>query len=1109
MQRFFLSGIDPDNQNLTPPAEGVWNGHESFLTDYAQAIHLEGRLEDLRLAHSVPSAFAQPIQFYYGLRDKDSPVHSATVSEWRGLLAMFALGQLMNIVLEAKEFKLEDTGQKETNFHLMTILRNQLPKISKDWSKWWLLYCEGDLIGATSPWTIVYTPADYRCPARIPWRDTQTGKFADPMHYYKMKEDGFIELALVHRWVSLVLDAHGWDMQPHLKEQTGFLRRELAHWKTDLDDYLQGFRGEQVLSDIRQLTIRKSDAIVVAAPHRNFLAPLEVREIRMPGGLWLATNPDKRQAIVLSQADDLSGRRVLGPVFADEIDFDSLTEASGSEFVTRTGVRINEHYLVPERHLLPRRLLQLESSGSAFGVNRKYSLPLTCSIFDYYTYDEVKELDIRVQEVGEDVVLATLRLPLRVGGSIDVKRKYERGKELLGVETVPALAIWPDFEDPDWEEYRLFLNNVGSASVAARAVVQDSKKGYQTLECSPAREEGLFTWITPDTPLGFELLAKDQGDSSMIEAGLILRDSIKHPKMTEAGRNLTIGVDFGTSNTAVMARDESLRVVDVELGGRTLMLTKTAQLLARELTWFFPMERVRPPFATLAGRTRARLVGADHRGSEDVGAVLHGAETYIVSQKPGGIITKIKWGTGGQSYSDKELRGYLESLRLQILAEAKYMGVATLKIRWSYPLSLSVQARQSMKDFWEATRKRLPKGMEVGEVVGVSESAALARCLGIEYSNILPVTARALSIAIDIGGGSADFGFWTEGRLLGGSSMKLAGNDILGPMIKSKPSFSEKLLEIVVPRTPIPALVDAFRSREKSLTLCNLLLTSRMRSRQRGEDVRLRDMNLVGAEVTGGGQCKAEDPWKTARSLIYLYGMGLAFYTGLHARKYIKENDLKETHVYFGGLGSLLFNWLGNPELVQEILSHALRKGIAVSDEVRGDVLLKLYGPGCGKEHGLGPKMEVATGLLARELQGEPNSWKLTEGCDALEIRAILCEVGWVDGHGEVIQWDREITPAELLEYQIPQNLESCYIAGFMSLATEFIDQLGLDERLHELLGSSLSTAEIEHTIRVKTRASVVEAMAPRTIEHMKTQPVFGYELGFLLKEYEDRFMKG
>ena len=208
----FLNGLDPAAHGLKAPDAGKWFNDGSgynFLESYGRSIRIEGDIKDIRKVHSVPSAFARPILFSQalGANSADNDVASQaqlvepvtqggtrTVARTDGIVRIEGdFG--FDLVLEefkvpgkddlARMRKLAGSGTRDLKF--LTILREQMPKPKSIWEQCWIIRCEGKLIGATSPWTVVYTPAEYTCPASIPWRDANTGLLTDPLTYLAAK----------------------------------------------------------------------------------------------------------------------------------------------------------------------------------------------------------------------------------------------------------------------------------------------------------------------------------------------------------------------------------------------------------------------------------------------------------------------------------------------------------------------------------------------------------------------------------------------------------------------------------------------------------------------------------------------------------------------------------------------------------------------------------------------------------------------------------------------------------------------------------------------------------------------------------------------------------
>jgi hypothetical protein len=163
------------------------------------------------LAHSIPSVFQRPIQFHMAMADMDSPLRRAVLGEWRGLMAVFCLAEWAHLRVSATEFSVPQPPRGATSsvgnervgdLHFKSMLYFQLPyrrveqraspaggaaegatRRVTDWEKWWVIKCNDTLLGATSPWTLLYTASEYKAPSAIPWQSADN-KLIDPIDHY-------------------------------------------------------------------------------------------------------------------------------------------------------------------------------------------------------------------------------------------------------------------------------------------------------------------------------------------------------------------------------------------------------------------------------------------------------------------------------------------------------------------------------------------------------------------------------------------------------------------------------------------------------------------------------------------------------------------------------------------------------------------------------------------------------------------------------------------------------------------------------------------------------------------------------------------------------------
>src|ERR1044071_4231974 len=199
MTRIFLNELRNDERQLPVPEGGRWKPDAGFLEKFAHDIYVKGQVGD-RIVNSVPSVFARPIQFYQALSSVDHPMHAAIINQWRGLLAVFALQRILQIPLRVTRFTLrDDVEDTDPDRQFLAILRAQAPNPQEEWASWLLIYADDQLVGATSPWSIVYTPTEYGVRSGIPWTDAD-GLLTDPFATLYAKDSDNQELRTLLTW---------------------------------------------------------------------------------------------------------------------------------------------------------------------------------------------------------------------------------------------------------------------------------------------------------------------------------------------------------------------------------------------------------------------------------------------------------------------------------------------------------------------------------------------------------------------------------------------------------------------------------------------------------------------------------------------------------------------------------------------------------------------------------------------------------------------------------------------------------------------------------------------------------------------------------------------
>ena len=1077
--RFFLNALRRGRQ-LANPDTGRWKDDslaKDFLAKFATDILVEGQIADSSVAHSVPSVFARPILFYQALRDSASPLHKAVVNEWRGLLAVFGLQAWYGFNVAALQYDVPPLEERATSevgsvgrddLHLRTMLRQQLPQRDYDWTRWWLIYCGGQLIGATSPWTIAYTPAQYAAPGSIPW--THNGLLRDPITQFDPRGQGnSLELALLFRWVELIQQEQKWDMPDHLETQAGDVAEQLEVWRADLARYARADVTIDALS---------SHTVIAEAPYSRILLflPESARPTETSDLLLRSEKLGDRKVLALSRTKSLEGKRLWGPVLADQVDIAGLHGPSGDKFATRSGQEHNVPYVFPEEAFFPPKLVELPLAHAAMRRGSvKLSLPLTPAFFEYFGPQElIDHRDmLRVSE-AEQSVIVTLRLPLGPNQFMVFEKTYSRASDVLRWEPTPAFAVWPDFYAEDWQEnFAAYAAPVDPSKPDFRVapLLADGKTMEQSINDRIQRPVRIWRCVTP--PLGFALTYRNPGSNVALPVGLVLQGEFQHPPDCKEENAWEVAVDFGTSSTVVMARKNGADPQLLALAGRTKFLSDSP--LADDISnSLYPAEGTVPPFCTLLYEKEATVIGGG-----PTGYTLR--FVYFPSErvKP---LANVKWGAQGGQAEQEHLKQYLEGLVRYIAAEARFQGVGKLKFHWSYPLSLPANAFRAMSDFW-STVARTYSGQssmraELGE--SVSESEAVCRCLAAMPTEVLAIRADALSIAIDVGGGSTDVGFWSKRNLLDQVSCKVAANDVLDPRWVELPDFLSQLSRICT-RVEIPEAERSGVADRASIYFNQLLTQAKDDAGKVFSGLNPADHPVPLSIHRHGAQ---DAPWKYLRTMVYLFFSGIAYYLGLHARKFQSQPDVdaREITIYFAGRGASLLNWLTTDSTtLQGILKGAFHQGFLRDNPGCQGVTVTFEGPAPKFRTSLPPpKYEVATGLLRGGL-----------GAVTKKPTTIAGEVNWGAADGTEIRWDTEVTADQLANLKAPADHEASYAYELLKIVLPKHGDLDLDMAGIQKL--TLPTAAIQNRIRRSAEAS-----------EQVLQPIFACELKTLMDRYVD-----
>ncbi len=491
--------------------------------------------------------------------------------------------------------------------------------------------------------------------------------------------------------------------------------------------------------------------------------------------------------------------------------------------------------------------------------------PLVLTLFDPAALQRAARID----QAGDRV---TARLAFefqRVSGgsqTVEVLREYQRSKtttgaagEVVDKKLPPTMSLWPNCRLPGWSwNFGLYSGNVlsgncvavdGYASLstilAALGAEQASRKGMaveqlpRTLRKPRNAQRGAADGAGAGSGWDRIALHSRQGyntgerrelhrmyeypEAILLENGLRADTAagggflLTHPKRDFTNGNLSgeaiVGIDFGTTNTAVYASANNGAPVRIDLArrywsprGESWRDENMATAGIAPHNELFPWPGRKVPFLT-ALRDRSAVIDQEPLRDNPILAATIFLEPdhnrYIeeivkripqLAQQEGGeasgvrLYFDLKWSSVNW---DRRLALYLSQLVLQSSVELLAFDVNPANIEWrfSYPEAFDPgktkrfkeQTRDLVRKIYGSLGANLrPRGQDglpaYPKVTYDKESVSAARYF---VGALGGVSNPGHVVTIDIGGGTADLSIWYERKLVWRSSIPLAGKAIL------------------------------------------------------------------------------------------------------------------------------------------------------------------------------------------------------------------------------------------------------------------------------------------------------------------------------------------
>ncbi len=915
MKAFFLPQLTDDHKTPKPSGTG-WGlgGSNRVLETISDDLNIHGDEIDEEIIHAIPTIFARSWLFGQSLFDPDSPLHDLVKEEWRGLMGIYCFRHFTGFRIQSRTVEIpspEQARPEEKTF--LQIMNAHLPQPHDLWRKITLIEIDDELVGATSPISIFFTPASYRCPKAVPWQKKSNGKirFSDPTRYFE-KSERIEDLRRLYFWINQVKD----EARKTLEESAirGKMNRLLEEWAAEIKnkflrwDIPLQVEEEQVSYELDEAGIRQSPYLVFTKAlkwKRSIQSTQRISDIQL-----IPTRSIDSPPLIICQETLQSEYMVFDSNYGDEIEFPAGN--SGEILESRSGKQIRHRWLNPYESFFTDQILQInlneETTLNPSFIKLEestYTLPLTKAYFHYFHPDDLEKQSFKIHKDDEDTIHVSLKLPL-IGTTIEITKEY-RKEQIRKLVNIPILEVWPNFRTADaegnnnWKLYYLYYSFWG----------QKQFTRYDFLPVIPGHEHESAAdperklWRIDRFPDVIECQTKDEA-GRIQPAGVLL---LKLPQLIPIDTNRwKVGIDLGTSNTNIF-------YISLESDGQAQKLTiqdRCVQITSPEattrqldlLTHFFPPSterrtQITPDFPTLL------LKLSNPAGSQE--ALSHGIAYFPPAiEISNRVKSNIKW----SSESRQLIPIYLEHLLIMIAAEAKVQGVEELEIRWSYPSSFGNRFITDLNACWNYIGGHLPTGnaLRVRLSQGITESISVCRFCVNEQS-ATPASDQP-TVCIDIGGGTTDIAIWLMDQMLAQTSLKLGGNDVIGRYAQQTPAFIQRLYEVLHQgKLTSEEVVNLFQNHP------NAVLNILLHDEEKHEQLKYQ---LFGQQKCG------EDIFLQARWLVYTFLSGLLYHVGSmldatdnRLRDSFSHNGdvenqgklFNQVTIFFAGKGSRLLDW--------------------------------------------------------------------------------------------------------------------------------------------------------------------------------------------------------
>ena len=828
---------------------GEWTGADiSLLENLSQGLKRARLTAPSAGIVSIPDVWAQPEVFRAALCNLKSALHERCRNEWRGLLALFALGK-SNHLYQVKIVAI-DLAQPDDLLPMLSLLPpTATVNAGGKWRHIGLITVSDACVGMLVPSTLVCssrTPIPALTP-RVPW--IVNGRFTDPTADANILSDD--DLRVLIRFCNRLRASYSSaSFGSSDRNLLSVLVREIQGFHDSAAAALSA-RGQSmdgtVLTDVTLLLSMPESlydplqhtAQVDSGGERQYQSVLRFRaDIRIPyQGLVLY---DPRLA---AQWGERPGKiRFWRGVSLERMENAKLRDKTLQQIAQAGFIPL------PWELLFTPKLCRLQSSAdpririTTHGDElRGFLLPLTPLALLIFRPDELLGKLTVSEQVGGTYV-ANLTVTLYASDSAEprsysIERIYGE-KDVVNSEIPAGLSLWPNFHSPQWPHYFVFYSGLLDHNFAVRTLLSpealaefvdgydedaehlagriaahtglNAANALQILSSSDQLVELYRDSTAPEAVYCDRVLDKEKRGRFVAREERTPVGMLLLPRRTNAPPRRpvapwTIGVDLGTTKTTVysLSADDQATANPLVFTNRLvspITVSNNSRLVHRD---FIPQAAATVPFMTaLRLRPREAWTMPAPMWScfvyyiDNIQTVVRDLTTSDLQ----GLKIDLKWSMApleGMAHTYRTLiQLYLQQIVLQAAAEAFDRQVDLDQIQWrfSYPEAFSWEQLQDFRRATEAAvEQAFPKGTHVSRRI---ETIAESRATAHFFRDTLTLDTGEPLITLDIGGQTTDVTIWREEKVVWRGSLQLAGRHLLIEYLVARPAILQSILAV-------------------------------------------------------------------------------------------------------------------------------------------------------------------------------------------------------------------------------------------------------------------------------------------------------------------------